>query len=75
MATKVLDSWVSIALFNEEPVAEQVEKALDAATAGQCQPRQAYECGQLGRNLLDNPLRRGGGVRCEVNRVWTSRKC
>jgi ribonuclease VapC len=34
MATKVLDSWALIALFNEEPVAEQVEKLLHAATAG-----------------------------------------
>lgn len=34
MATKVLDSWALIALFNEEPVAEQVEKILHAATAG-----------------------------------------
>lgn len=34
MATKVLDSWALIALFNEESVAEQVEKLLHAATAG-----------------------------------------
>jgi ribonuclease VapC len=34
MATKVLDSWALIALFNEEPVAEQVEKLLHAATTG-----------------------------------------
>jgi predicted nucleic acid-binding protein len=34
MATKVLDSWALIALFNEEPVAEDVEKLLHAATGG-----------------------------------------
>ena len=34
MATKVLDSWALIALFNEEPAAENVEKLLQAATAG-----------------------------------------
>ena len=34
MATKVLDSWALIALFNEEPAAEDVEKLLHAATAG-----------------------------------------
>lgn len=33
MATKVVDSWALIALFNEEPAAEQVEKLLHAATA------------------------------------------
>ena len=34
MATKVLDSWALIALFNEEAAAEDVEKLLHAATAG-----------------------------------------
>ena len=34
MATKVLDSWALIALFNEEPASEKVEKLLHAATAG-----------------------------------------
>lgn len=34
MATKVLDSWALIALFNEEPAAEEVEKLLHAAAAG-----------------------------------------
>jgi predicted nucleic acid-binding protein len=34
MATKVLDSWALIALFNEEPAAEEVEKLLHAATSG-----------------------------------------
>lgn len=34
MATKVLDSWALMALFNEEPAAEAVEKLLHAATAG-----------------------------------------
>ena len=34
MATKVLDSWALIALFNEEPAAEDVEKLLHAATSG-----------------------------------------
>jgi ribonuclease VapC len=34
MATKVLDSWALIALFNEELAAEDVEKLLHAATAG-----------------------------------------
>ncbi len=34
MATKVLDSWALIALFNEEAEAEDVEKLLHAATAG-----------------------------------------
>ena len=34
MATKVLDSWALVALFNEEPAAEEVEKLLHAATAG-----------------------------------------
>lgn len=34
MATKVLDSWALMALFNEEPASEAVEKLLHAATAG-----------------------------------------
>lgn len=34
MATTVLDSWALIALFNEEPASEEVEKLLHAATAG-----------------------------------------
>src|SRR5437879_5164669 len=34
MATKVLDSWALIALFNEEPAAENVEKLLHAAASG-----------------------------------------
>lgn len=34
MATKVIDSWALMALFNEEPAAEAVEKLLHAATAG-----------------------------------------
>lgn len=34
MATKVLDSWAIIALFNEEPAADDVEKLLHAATSG-----------------------------------------
>jgi predicted nucleic acid-binding protein len=34
MATKVLDSWALIALFNEERGAEDVEKLLHAATSG-----------------------------------------
>jgi ribonuclease VapC len=34
MATKVLDSWALIALFNDESAAEDVEKLLHAATAG-----------------------------------------
>jgi len=34
MATKVLDSWALIALFNEESAAEDVEKLLHTATAG-----------------------------------------
>ena len=34
MATKVLDSWALIALFNEEPAADDVEKLLHAATGG-----------------------------------------
>jgi ribonuclease VapC len=33
MATKVLDSWALIALFNEEPAADDVEKLLHAATS------------------------------------------
>jgi ribonuclease VapC len=34
MATKVLDSWALMALFNEEPGSEAVEKLLHAASAG-----------------------------------------
>src|SRR5260370_41027938 len=34
MATKVLDSWALIVLFNEEPAADDVEKLLHAATSG-----------------------------------------
>ena len=34
MATKILDSWALIALFNEEPAADEVEKLLHAATSG-----------------------------------------
>lgn len=34
MATKVLDSWAVIALFNEEPAADEVEKLLHSATSG-----------------------------------------
>jgi ribonuclease VapC len=34
MATKVLDSWALVALFNEEPAADDVEKLLHAATTG-----------------------------------------
>ena len=34
MAIKVLDSWALIALFNEEPAAEEVEKLLHGATSG-----------------------------------------
>jgi ribonuclease VapC len=34
MATKVLDSWALIALFNEEPAAEEVEMLLHGATSG-----------------------------------------
>ena len=33
MATKVLDSWALIAFFEDEPVAEQVEKLLTQAAA------------------------------------------
>ncbi len=33
MATKVIDSWVLMALFNDEPAAEQAEKLLEHATA------------------------------------------
>ena len=33
MATKVIDSWALMALFNDEPAAEQVEKILEQATA------------------------------------------
>jgi len=34
MATKVIDSWALIALFNEEPAADEMEKILHAATSG-----------------------------------------
>lgn len=34
MATKVLDSWALMALFNDEPAAAQVEKLLIKAGAG-----------------------------------------
>ena len=34
MATKVLDSWVLIALFNAEPAAKEIEKLLHAAASG-----------------------------------------
>ena len=33
MATKVIDSWVLMALFNEEPAADAAEKLLEQATA------------------------------------------
>ena len=33
MATKVLDSWALMALFNDEPAADAVEKILEHATA------------------------------------------
>ena len=33
MATKVIDSWALMALFNDEPAAELVEKILEQATA------------------------------------------
>ncbi|MDR3459476.1 MAG: type II toxin-antitoxin system VapC family toxin [Verrucomicrobiae bacterium] len=33
MATKVLDSWALMALFNDEPGAEAVEKVLEQAVA------------------------------------------
>ena len=33
MATKVIDSWALMALFNDEPAAEQVEKILEQAMA------------------------------------------
>jgi PIN domain nuclease of toxin-antitoxin system len=32
MATKILDSWALMALFNEEPAADEVEKLLHQAT-------------------------------------------
>ena len=32
MATKVIDSWVLMALFNEEPAADAAEKLLEQAT-------------------------------------------
>ena len=31
MATKILDSWALMALFNDEPAADQVEKVLEQA--------------------------------------------
>jgi predicted nucleic acid-binding protein len=34
MATKVLDSWALMALFNDEPAADEVEKLLQKAGAG-----------------------------------------
>jgi ribonuclease VapC len=34
MATKVLDSWALLALFEDEPAAEEVEKLLARANAG-----------------------------------------
>jgi predicted nucleic acid-binding protein len=33
MATKILDSWALMALFNEEPAADEVEKLLSHAAA------------------------------------------
>jgi ribonuclease VapC len=34
MASKVLDSWTLMALFNDEPSADEVEKLLQKASAG-----------------------------------------
>src|SRR5947207_11964739 len=34
MATKVLDSWALMALFYDEPAAEEVERLLQKASAG-----------------------------------------
>jgi predicted nucleic acid-binding protein len=34
MATKILDSWALMALFNDEPAADEVEKLLQKAGAG-----------------------------------------
>ncbi len=34
MATKVLDSWALMALFHDEPAADEVEKLLQKASAG-----------------------------------------
>lgn len=34
MATKVLDSWALMALFHDEPAAEEVERLLQKASAG-----------------------------------------
>lgn len=34
MATKILDSWALMALFNDEPAAEEVEKLLAKAETG-----------------------------------------
>ncbi len=33
MATKILDSWALMALFNNEPAADEVEKLIEQATA------------------------------------------
>lgn len=37
MATKVLDSWALMALFNDEPAADEVEGLLEKAAAGKLQ--------------------------------------
>lgn len=37
MATKVLDSWALMALFNDEPAADEVEALLEKAAAGKLQ--------------------------------------
>jgi ribonuclease VapC len=34
MATKILDSWTLMALFNDEPSADEVEKLLQKASTG-----------------------------------------
>ncbi|HWX19688.1 MAG TPA: type II toxin-antitoxin system VapC family toxin [Candidatus Binatia bacterium] len=34
MATRILDSWALMALFNDEPAADEVEKLLQKADAG-----------------------------------------
>jgi uncharacterized protein len=34
MATKILDSWVLMALFHDEPAAEEIEKLIQKADAG-----------------------------------------
>lgn len=36
MTTQVLDSWILMALFNDEPEAERVEKVLHDAATGHC---------------------------------------